>query len=215
MTNQTNNQSIIPSTDVIQLILTLKMTTTQVVVACTQMITKLWLVPSAKQRRDPCSGPPTDSTNYRKCVSNFLSTWVAITTNKTKAFFNWPIVARTQIWVHSWKSRTRISVLFCRRSYPEFNFVCAQSKVVETSVTVNNNRPIQDYIHSDDQTQPTFEIEPLRTFQRDHWSAIPSTQVYTTRQNLHWPCFVSYSRKEQAPRKVFHGRIFPHQTEKY
>ena len=28
--------------------------------------------------------------------------------------------------------------------------------VVETSVTVNNS-PIQDYVHSDDQTQPTFE----------------------------------------------------------
>ena len=85
-------------------------------IACVQTITKLWLVPSAKQRRDPCSGPPTDSTNYRKCVSNFPSTWLAITTNKTKAFFNWPIVARTQIWVHSWKSRTRISALFHRRS---------------------------------------------------------------------------------------------------
>ena len=84
-------------------------------IACVQTITKLWLVPSAKQRRDPCSGPPTDSTNYRKCVSNCPSTWLAITTNKTKAFFNWPIVARTQNWVHSWKSRTRISALFRRR----------------------------------------------------------------------------------------------------
>ena len=26
----------------------------------------------------------------------------------------------------------------------------------ETSVTVNNNSPIQDYVHPDDQTQPTF-----------------------------------------------------------
>ena len=32
--------------------------------------------------------------------------------------------------------------------------------VVETSVTVNNNRPIQDYVHPDDQTQPTFEMTP-------------------------------------------------------
>ena len=32
--------------------------------------------------------------------------------------------------------------------------------VVETSVTVNNNSPIQDYIHPDDQTQPTFEMTP-------------------------------------------------------
>ena len=31
------------------------------------------------------------------------------------------------------------------------------SQVVETSVTVNNNSPIQDYVHPDDQTQP-FEI---------------------------------------------------------
>ena len=30
-------------------------------------------------------------------------------------------------------------------------------QVVKTSVTVNNNSPIQDYIHPDDQTQPTFE----------------------------------------------------------
>ena len=61
MTNQINNQSIIPSTDVIQLTLTLKMTTTQ---------------------------------------------------------------------------------------------------VVETSVTVNNNSPIQDYVHPDNQTQPAFEMTP-------------------------------------------------------
>ena len=35
------------------------------------------------------------------------------------------------------------------------------AQVVETSVTVNNNSPIQDYVHQDDQTQhaqPTFEM---------------------------------------------------------
>ena len=31
--------------------------------------------------------------------------------------------------------------------------------LVETSVTVNNNSPIQDYVHPDDQTQP-FEMTP-------------------------------------------------------
>ena len=31
------------------------------------------------------------------------------------------------------------------------------AQVVETSVTVNNNSPIQDYVHPDDQTQP-FEV---------------------------------------------------------
>ena len=33
-------------------------------------------------------------------------------------------------------------------------------KVVETSVTVNNNSPSQDYVHPFDQTQPTFEMIP-------------------------------------------------------
>ena len=28
------------------------------------------------------------------------------------------------------------------------------------SVTDNNNSPIQDYVHPDDQTQPTFEMTP-------------------------------------------------------
>ena len=32
------------------------------------------------------------------------------------------------------------------------------AQVVETSVTVNNNSPIHDYVHPDDQTQPTFEV---------------------------------------------------------
>ena len=31
------------------------------------------------------------------------------------------------------------------------------AQVVEMSVTVNNNSPIQDYVHPDDQTQP-FEL---------------------------------------------------------
>ena len=34
------------------------------------------------------------------------------------------------------------------------------AQVVETSVTVNNNSPIQDYVRPDDQTQPTFEKTP-------------------------------------------------------
>ena len=35
------------------------------------------------------------------------------------------------------------------------------AQVVETSVTVNNNNiPIQDYVHPDDHTQPTYETSP-------------------------------------------------------
>ena len=40
------------------------------------------------------------------------------------------------------------------------------AQVVETLVTVNNNSPIQDYVHPDDQSQPTFEMTPawVQTF---------------------------------------------------
>ena len=34
------------------------------------------------------------------------------------------------------------------------------AQVVETSVTVNNNSPIEDYVHPDDQTQHTYEMTP-------------------------------------------------------
>ena len=42
------------------------------------------------------------------------------------------------------------------------------AQVVETSVTVNNNSLIQDYVHLDDQTQPTFEMTPawVQTFHK-------------------------------------------------
>ena len=32
------------------------------------------------------------------------------------------------------------------------------TQVVETSVTVNNNSPIHNYVHPDDQTQTTFVV---------------------------------------------------------
>ena len=42
------------------------------------------------------------------------------------------------------------------------------AQVVETSVTVNNNSLIQDYVHPDDQTQPTFEMTPgLKRFTKE------------------------------------------------
>ena len=36
------------------------------------------------------------------------------------------------------------------------------AQVVETSVTVNNNSHIQDYIHPEDQTQPTFVLSEVK-----------------------------------------------------
>ena len=34
------------------------------------------------------------------------------------------------------------------------------AQAVVTSATVNNNSPIQDYVHPDGQNQPTFEVTP-------------------------------------------------------
>ena len=34
------------------------------------------------------------------------------------------------------------------------------AQVVKMSVTINNNSPIQDYVHPDDHTQPTFPMTP-------------------------------------------------------
>ena len=48
------------------------------------------------------------------------------------------------------------------------------TQVVETSVTVNNNSPIQDYVHPDDQTQPTFEITPgFKSFPVSQYKTYP------------------------------------------
>ena len=38
------------------------------------------------------------------------------------------------------------------------------AQVVETSVTINNNSPIQDYVHPDDHTQPTYLLTYLIVF---------------------------------------------------
>ena len=50
------------------------------------------------------------------------------------------------------------------------------AQVVETSVTVNNNSPIQDYVHPDDQTQPTFSI--ISTFLEQNSFQGGAEQVY-------------------------------------
>ena len=34
------------------------------------------------------------------------------------------------------------------------------AQIAKTLVTVNNNSPIQDYVHPDDHTQPTYEMTP-------------------------------------------------------
>ena len=61
---------------------------------------------------------------------------------------NWPIRPITRVYTNTinWR-RIQLTLLLKMTT----------AQVVETSVTVNNNSPIQDYVHPDDQTQPTFK----------------------------------------------------------
>ena len=43
---------------------------------------------------------------------------------------------------------------------PTLSLKMTTAQVVEMSVTVNNNSPIQDYVHPDNRTQTTFEMTP-------------------------------------------------------
>ena len=55
------------------------------------------------------------------------------------------------------------------------------AQVVEASVTVNSNSPIQDYVHPDDQTQP-FEMTPgFKPFTR--LNKLPSTSIFVAAEN--------------------------------
>ena len=58
------------------------------------------------------------------------------------------------------------------------------AQVVETSVAVNNNSPIQDYVHPVDQTQPNFEMTPgFKPFK--NLTALP-VEVLFSRQTVEW-----------------------------
>ena len=66
------------------------------------------------------------------------------------------------------------------------------AQVVEKSVTVTNNSPIQDYVHRDDQTQPNYEMTPgfkpftIKDYAR-HWTFISwSVMLRTTRMRMEW-----------------------------
>ena len=62
-----------------------------------------------------------------------------------------------------------------------------------TSVTVNNNSPIQDYLHPDDQTQPTFDylfyrkfFENNAKFHRKNGSAVSSCSESQSKNEVRW-----------------------------
>ena len=59
------------------------------------------------------------------------------------------------------------------------------AQVVETSVTVNDNSPIQDYVNPDDQTQPTFEMTPgFKPFTAVHKVDVKMSHAYSETHTL-------------------------------
>ena len=63
----------------------------------------------------------------------------------------WGILGR--VWPTEWHT------CYCERFEPRSHFKSRMSLIVRVNVvTVNNNSAIQDYVHPDDQTQPTHVI---------------------------------------------------------
>ena len=63
-----------------------------------------------------------------------------------------------------WPKCLLYDILNCLRVKPAILIFLKMTTAqdVETSVTINNNSPIQDHVHPDDQTQPTHEMTSLR-----------------------------------------------------
>ena len=68
------------------------------------------------------------------------------------------------------------------------------AQVVETSVTVNNNSPIQNYTHPDDHTQPSYEMTPGFKpftdlfFMKNVWNfyCFPAVFAHHFQKVVHW-----------------------------
>ena len=75
-----------------------------------------------------------------------------------KGFFSVPVL----LWSFSFHFFCHLLSALCRAFFIFLTLTLKMTtaQVVETSVTINNNSPIQDYVHPDDQTQPTFEMTP-------------------------------------------------------
>ena len=59
------------------------------------------------------------------------------------------------------------------------------AQVVETSLTVNNNSPIQDHVHPDDQTQPTFKNVGDGQMCPHRWGG--GLKPFSQSSQLNWP----------------------------
>ena len=102
-------------------------------------MTFLCVIAHQEQNEAHTSLPSFDNSNGRLCQERLLRS-----RNR----------ATLVTWRHTFLYWAKKKVL----EKKELKMTTAQ--IVETSVTVNNNSPIRDYVHPNDQTQPTFEMTP-------------------------------------------------------
>ena len=77
------------------------------------------------------------------------------------------------------------------------------TQVVEMSATANNNSPIQDYVHPDDQTQPTFEMT-LDCVQIFHTTTLLWTSSWSCFEYQHAIRKQNYFQKLPVSRSKYH-----------
>ena len=80
------------------------------------------------------------------------------------------------------------------------------AQVVETSVIVNNNSPIQDYVHPDDQTQPFEIIGNLST--RRSWYHGRQPEVFYLHDS-HCACQDVLELQSRTSKREFSGNLVP------
>ena len=80
------------------------------------------------------------------------------------------------------------------------------AQVVKTSVTVNNNSPTEDYVHRDDQTQPTFEMTPgFKPFTVINRTISNILERRKLAEVLSWMCLADSLQKERLSLKPGHS----------
>ena len=86
------------------------------------------------------------------------------------------------------------------------------AQIVETSVTVNNNIPIQDYVHPDDQIQPTFDM--ILVWVQSFHSIVSINQLATSEIAFDTTLLMFLSSAPRGPvyRHIGHIRSIQQQT---
>ena len=97
----------------------------------------------------------TKQTWKEKCIARSrLNNWISTLVKTSVKFY----VNFNKFWWYF--SNSCLMAAFIMDYVLSLTLKMTTAQVSETSVTVNNNSPIQDYVHPDDHTEPTYEMTP-------------------------------------------------------